>query len=416
MAIFRPQEPTRDYSKSARTWARDPRISAKAKGILTNITSHSPTYELTFEQIVAEMKDDERAVRSGIKELETSGYLKRWRRRNEDGTLGGYDWQVIDYPDVFAGQDQGTKTQSGSEQGKRGDSAGSDHTAKVHPGRDQGKHDVSAAQSHSAKSQSGSDQEEDRVSAGGDHTAKRRTKKTKNIKEEDQKNTTSLSARTSVTAAREDANNRERDEPTTSEDPKPNTPDYQVLAEEGVDTDEAHQLIPVIVEQCRVRTPAFWRHVQRNRDIVKIIADARAWLATNGHSGCGHCGGTGKTTAHDQWDHPYSADCPACTPMTSDQRRAFVAQLAGQPCCDHGWEGGNLPMPHTGWMRCPDCRRASGYVPVEERDRQRRSSDRESAEERNMRGWMTTPLRPDVPVTHPQHPRRMINSHANQDR
>ncbi|MFG1846848.1 hypothetical protein [Micromonospora carbonacea] len=257
--------------------------------------------------------------------------------------------------------------------------------------------------------------EESRGNGGVSHGATSSAIPTQHQPGKEENQPSSLSARTSVPGPRDPADDRERDESTTSEDPKPNTPDYQVLAEEGVDTDEAHRLIPVIVEQCNVQKPGFWRHVQRNRDIVGIIATARAALTGTSRGGCGHCGGTGKTTAHDQWDRPYPADCPACTPMTSETRSAFVAQLAGQPCCDHGFEGGNLAMPYTGWMRCADCRRASGYVPIEQRDQQRRSSKRGNACAENMQEWLTGDLT-DAPIMHPQHPRRMINSHANQDR
>lgn len=189
MAIHRPQEPTRDFTKSARFWVRDPALSAKAKGLLTYITSHSPTYELSMEQIVAEMRDDERSVRSGIKELEKLGYLRRWRRRDQSGKLGGYDWQVIDFPEKFAAQHQADETQSGSEQEERGEGAGQDHTAKKPGGVEQGKQGVSAGQNHTAKEQPGSEQGEQGVSAGGGHTAKRRTKESKETMEGDKEKT-----------------------------------------------------------------------------------------------------------------------------------------------------------------------------------------------------------------------------------
>jgi hypothetical protein len=189
MAILRPQEPTKDFTKSARTWVRDPALSAKAKGLLTYIASHSPTYELSVEQIVAEMRDDERSVRSGIKELETCGYLRRQRRRDGSGKLGGYDWQVIDFPDVFAGHDQEAETQSGSEQGEHDETAGHDHTAEQPTGPDLQEQGVSAGQDHTAKPQPGREQGKDGVSAGGDHTAKRRTKETKETNVEDKEKT-----------------------------------------------------------------------------------------------------------------------------------------------------------------------------------------------------------------------------------
>lgn len=282
MAIYRPQEPTRDYSKSARTWARDPRLSAKAKGILTNISSHAPTYELTFEQIVAEMKDDERAIRSGIKELEASGYLNRWRRRNEDGTLGGYDWQVIDYPDVFAGRDQDAKTQSGSEQGKHGKTAGGDHTAKAHPGSDQEKHGVSAGQDHTAKPQGGDEQGKDGVFAGGNHTAKRRTKKTKEHQVENKENINSLSGAElpSPPAPRQPgAEDRERDEVTSSSTPQLQDPRHAMVIRHGAPEHLAEQIIEAIeAANPNIRTLGWWTDLDSKGHLAWHVQKALAVL------------------------------------------------------------------------------------------------------------------------------------------
>jgi len=196
MAVYRPQEPTRDFTKSTRTWLRDPAVSAKAKGLLSYIASHSQNYNLSFEQIVAEMRDDERSVRSGIKELESHGYLRRKRRRDETGKLGGYDWHVIDFPQSSAAANPEGETQSGDDQCEHGESAGQSHTAKKPCGADQRKQDVSQGHAHTAKKQPGSDLPEQDVSAGGDHTAKRRTKKTKETMEENKEETM---ARTELT-------------------------------------------------------------------------------------------------------------------------------------------------------------------------------------------------------------------------
>ncbi|MFJ8690225.1 hypothetical protein [Micromonospora wenchangensis] len=183
-------------------------------------------------------------------------------------------------------------------------------------------------------------------------------------------NPSSLSARTSVTAARDDADTRERDEVTSSEDPNHDRRHHWVI-EAGCPPHLAEEVVDHLEGKYGVQHIGWWKKVRNEGDLPALVQEA-----LNNTPRCARCNGTGKTTAHDNWDRPYPADCPACTPMTEESRRAFMAQLAGHPQCDHGYDGGNLPMPGTGWMRCANCRAASGYVPVEERNQQARSSER----------------------------------------
>jgi hypothetical protein len=358
MAIYRPQEPAKDFVKSTRSWLRDPALSSKAKGLLSYIASHSATYELTFEQIVAEMKDDERAIRSGIKELEKSGHLKRWRRRNDDGTLGGYDWQVIDFPDVFAGGDQVAKTQSGSDQGKHGESAGGDHTAKQQPGRDQGEQAVSAGQAHTAKQQGGSEQAERGVSAGGNHTAKRRTKESKELQKEDQRKPSLSPARTPVPGPRDPADDRERDEVTSSSTPQPQDPRQVMVVEAGCPEHLAAIVVDFLEAVHQVKHFGWWKTVHRAGDLPALVAEAVAANtsgATSTGPHCHTCDDTGKTLVRSMYegDNAKTVDCTNCT---NDGR--------GQ-CRHHR----GLPA-HT----CGGCR-ADSNDPRLNRNQQPRSSD-----------------------------------------
>lgn len=208
--------------------------------------------------------------------------------------------------------------------------------------------------------------------------------------------------RPSVPAPRQaPTEDRERDgEPSSSRpEPHPETTAYDVLAAEGVDHDEATRLIPVIKEQCKVRTPAFWRHVAKNRDIVQIITDARAEFGQHAAAACDRCGSTGKVPGRSPFgDTPTEHDCPACTPLSSEAIGAFTRMLAGQPQCAHGYEGGNVPMPERGWMACAVCRAQSGYVSAEPstRDQQPRTGERGGYRAAKVNsdaspGWATRP-------------------------
>lgn len=92
MSVLRGSLPTDGFTVIPNAWLRDPALSAKAKGILCYLASHREGYELSFAQMVREMRDGEGALRSGCEELEAAGYLNRVRSREESGRLGGYEW------------------------------------------------------------------------------------------------------------------------------------------------------------------------------------------------------------------------------------------------------------------------------------------------------------------------------------
>jgi hypothetical protein len=179
----------------------------------------------------------------------------------------------------------------------------------------------------------------------------------------------SLSARTSVPTPRETTDeDRERDDSTSSEDPNL-TPQQRMVIDAGCPEHLSLLVVENLEAKYDVRGLGWWRKVKNEGDLPALVQEGI------GQSGCGNCT-AGKVTTYDQYDQPIPTDCPACTPMTAESRAAFTAQLAGQPTCPEGYEGGNIPMPGSGWMRCADCRRRSGYVPAEERNRQGRRRER----------------------------------------
>lgn len=76
----------------------DTELSFKAKGLFSYLWS-LPDDWVYYETEVAKHSTDGRgSVRSGLKELEEKGYLKRERERNEKGQLVNADWQLADTP------------------------------------------------------------------------------------------------------------------------------------------------------------------------------------------------------------------------------------------------------------------------------------------------------------------------------
>lgn len=123
MAIIRPPMSWDGITPVPNRWMRDPRASLKEKGLLAYIIGHAAGYELTVEQIVEESTDGKDAVLSGLRKLEQLGYLRRTRLRNEDGTWGSYDYEIVEHQ---GGSDQGGKTRTGSDQPKDDVSAAQD--------------------------------------------------------------------------------------------------------------------------------------------------------------------------------------------------------------------------------------------------------------------------------------------------
>ncbi|MEV0521810.1 hypothetical protein AB0I66_00135 [Streptomyces sp. NPDC050439] len=86
------------FTQIAHALFRDPRISFKAKGIFGLISTHRDGWRITLSELARCGPDGSSAVRSGLKELQTFGYLIRERERREDGTLGEVVYAITDAP------------------------------------------------------------------------------------------------------------------------------------------------------------------------------------------------------------------------------------------------------------------------------------------------------------------------------
>lgn len=92
MAIFRGALPLDDYAIMPRHWFRDPRLSGKAKGYMGYISTHSPDYRLTVDQIIAEMRESKDAVYAGLEELVRYEYLIRTQGTDERNKFTEVDY------------------------------------------------------------------------------------------------------------------------------------------------------------------------------------------------------------------------------------------------------------------------------------------------------------------------------------
>lgn len=162
MAIFIGRRPDAAFTRVPNEWARDPKLSTKAKGLLLYLLSHQDGYQLTVQQAIAENADGRDSIYKTLGELVECGYLRRDQRRGERGKVGEVDYYVADAPQVTAASGFTASGESGS-------------------GDDQGKQDVSAGETASWNTGSGS------AVSGKPDTKKTRVKKTNDL--EDQKTT-----------------------------------------------------------------------------------------------------------------------------------------------------------------------------------------------------------------------------------
>lgn len=80
---------------------QDDRLSWKAKGILSYLLSLPDDWEIYVRELITHAPDGVASLRSGMKELEDSGYLVKSLEHDKSGKFEGYDYTVIENPTVL---------------------------------------------------------------------------------------------------------------------------------------------------------------------------------------------------------------------------------------------------------------------------------------------------------------------------
>ncbi|AWW35339.1 hypothetical protein DN051_40500 [Streptomyces cadmiisoli] len=94
------------FTQIANGLFRDPRLSFKAQGLFGLISTHRDGWRISVADLARRGRDGEAAVRSGLKELEKHGFLRRGRERRPDGTLGAATYVLTDLPGQQRGRSQ----------------------------------------------------------------------------------------------------------------------------------------------------------------------------------------------------------------------------------------------------------------------------------------------------------------------
>ncbi len=86
------------FAQIPNDWLRDSRISLEARGLLAQIMSHKPGWNMSVKSIAAQNGIGRDKVRRIFDELIKHGYLERSETQNHDekGHLAGYDYVTCD--------------------------------------------------------------------------------------------------------------------------------------------------------------------------------------------------------------------------------------------------------------------------------------------------------------------------------
>jgi hypothetical protein len=86
------------FTQIPNDWVRDSRLSLKAIGLLTQLMSHRPGWNMSISSLARFNKTGVDTIKSAVKELELYGYLHRSEKQehNDDGTFADYVWTTAD--------------------------------------------------------------------------------------------------------------------------------------------------------------------------------------------------------------------------------------------------------------------------------------------------------------------------------
>lgn len=97
MGVFR-VEKTKNYTVMSNYHFKDKKISWKAKGLLSTMLSLPEDWDYSIRGLEAMSTDGNKAVRSGLKELEENGYLTRTAIRDNKGIIRDWDYTIYENP------------------------------------------------------------------------------------------------------------------------------------------------------------------------------------------------------------------------------------------------------------------------------------------------------------------------------
>ena len=97
MAVFR-VEKNRGYTVMSNHHLRNPDLSLKAKGLLSQMLSLPENWDYTLKGLSSINKESIDAIRTAVWELEKAGYITRRQGRDEKGKMTAIEYTIYEQP------------------------------------------------------------------------------------------------------------------------------------------------------------------------------------------------------------------------------------------------------------------------------------------------------------------------------
>lgn len=107
MAVFRVKK-NENFTTMCNIHLRDKSLSLKAKGMLSIFLSLPAEWHYSVKGLAEICQEGPDCIRSVLKELESAGYLIRWRTRKENGQLGDAEYLIYETPQPKSDEDRTT--------------------------------------------------------------------------------------------------------------------------------------------------------------------------------------------------------------------------------------------------------------------------------------------------------------------
>lgn len=75
---------------------RDDTLSLAATGLLTMMLSYPDDWRFNYTHLISMKTNGRDAFKAAMRELITAGYVRKAPKRNADGTVDGWEWEVLD--------------------------------------------------------------------------------------------------------------------------------------------------------------------------------------------------------------------------------------------------------------------------------------------------------------------------------
>ena len=97
MPVFRVPK-TANYTVMSNHHLRNPRLSLKAKGLLSYMLSNPDDWDYSLQGLASQSRDGVDSIRTALSELEAAGYLRRRQERDARGRIVDLTYEIYEEP------------------------------------------------------------------------------------------------------------------------------------------------------------------------------------------------------------------------------------------------------------------------------------------------------------------------------